>query len=58
MIQQILFLSYAYIKKRSLSLGESTTERDLFRERDSQNDAKDIDILKQSIQFRTNMDRS
>jgi len=31
MIQQSLFQSYTYTKKRSLSLDESTTERDLVK---------------------------
>jgi len=43
MIQQILLQSYAYTRKRSRSLSESTSERDLM------NDAKDTDISKQTI---------
>jgi len=43
MIQQILLQSYAYIRKRSLSLGESTTERNLV------NSAKISDTSKQII---------
>jgi len=52
MIQQTLLQSYAYIKKRSRSLGESTSERDLV------NDARDTDISKQNIHNsqKTNVD--
>jgi len=52
MIQQTLFQSYAYTKKRSHSLGESTSERDLV------NDARDTDISKQTVHNsqKTNVD--
>jgi len=54
MIQQILFQSYAYIRKRSHSLlnHESTSERDLV------NDARNTDTLKQTIHNsqKTNVD--
>jgi len=43
MIQQILFQSYAYTRKRSRSLNELTSERDHV------NGTKDIDISKQII---------
>jgi len=52
MIQQTLLQSYAYIRKRSRSLGESTSERDLV------NDARHTDSSKQNIynSQKTNMD--
>jgi len=43
MIQQILLQNYVYIKKRSLSLEESTTERNFV------NSAKITDTSKQII---------
>jgi len=41
MIQQTLFQSYVYIRKRTLSLDKSTTERDLV------NDVKVTNTLKE-----------